>query len=446
MTYFLSPVGNDQQCDANGNPLVGGKIYTYLAGTTTPAATYTDSTSGTQQANPIILNSLGLPASPIWQTGGIPLKYIIKDSADVLIRTIDNVSGVNDTSSTASEWTDSGFVPTYISATQFSVPGDQTAIFQVNRRVRTKNTAGYVYGRITAAAYAASITTVTVLNDSGVIDAGITLVAYGFLSYSPTSLPYGIYVNVGDASQIVSKIQSLPDPTLASNAMTLPASTHLLDFRSPTLTTGVPSTVSGTAAALVVPAGASLGHVNGVQGTDIEVIMNIGGTLEKAIVNLAGGNDLSEAGVISTTAISAAATAANVFYSTTARTNVPYRVVRSITSTQATAGQWATTPSLVQGQGGQALTAMSSLGYGQSWQTVTRNSGTTYYNTTGKPIEIFITCANNGAGTLVVSGVTVGTGTTGTVGTVPCLSATIPAGASYSITFAGGAGTTTELR
>lgn len=60
MALYLSPIANDQQIDANGDPLVGGKIYTYLAGSSTPAATYTDSTGITAQANPIILNSLGL--------------------------------------------------------------------------------------------------------------------------------------------------------------------------------------------------------------------------------------------------------------------------------------------------------------------------------------------------------------------------------------------------
>ena len=246
------------------------------------------------------------------------------------------------------------------------------------------------------------------------------------------------------------QIQSLPDPTLSANAMTLPASTHTLDFRSATLTTGVPATVSGTAAALTIPAGATLGAVSAVQSTVVEVIMNNGGTLEKAVINLAGGVDLSETGVISTTAISASATANNVFYSNTARTNLPYRVVREIVSTQATAGQWATSPSLVQGQGGQALAAMQSLGMGQTWQAVTRTSGTTYYNTTGKPI-VFSSYSISATAidyTITVSGVQIArsaynSATTG----IQFVSAIIPPGAPYVLTVvAGGAPTTVELR
>lgn len=208
MPYYLSPVANDQQCNANGVPLSGGKVYTYVAGTTTPAPTYTDSTTGTQQANPIILNSLGLSASPIWMQGGTSLKFVIQDSTGVTIRTVDNVAGVNDTTNAASEWVETGFTPTYINATQFSVVGDQTPTLQVNRRVRTKNTAGYIYGRISAAVYSAGITTVTVVNDSGTLDSGLSLVATGFLSYSPTSLPYGVYAGAGANNDITALLNS----------------------------------------------------------------------------------------------------------------------------------------------------------------------------------------------------------------------------------------------
>lgn len=190
MAYFLSPVGNDQQCDANGNPLVGGKIYTYIAGSSTPVATYTDNATGTQQANPIILNSLGLPASPIWMTNGVSVKFVIQDSAGVLIRTIDNVSGVNDVAFTASEWVASGIAPTYISGTSFSMAGDQTQQFQPGRRILSANTAGTRYSTILTSVFSAGSTTITVLNDSGILDSGLSSVSYGLLSVTNSSIPY----------------------------------------------------------------------------------------------------------------------------------------------------------------------------------------------------------------------------------------------------------------
>lgn len=197
MALYLSPIANDQQMDANGDPLVGGKIYTYLAGSTTPVSTYTDSTGVTAQANPIILNSLGLSASPIWLTGGVSYKFVIKDSADVTLRTIDGIAGINDVSSTAQEWSESGLVPTYISTTQFSVPGDQTSLLQVNRRLRCDVTAGFAYGRISVSSFAAGITTITMVNDSTPLDSGLSSIAYGFLSFSPSSVPYALYASAG---------------------------------------------------------------------------------------------------------------------------------------------------------------------------------------------------------------------------------------------------------
>ena len=353
-SYYLSPIGNDQQVNSAGAPLSGGKIYTYLAGTSTPSATYTDNTGTTPQANPIILNSLGLPTSPIWLLGGFPLKFIIKDSADTTIRTVDNISGVNDTSSTASEWTSSGLTPTYISATQFSVVGDQTSIFQVNRRVRTTNTGGLIYGRITVTAFGAGITTVTVLNDTGSMDAGLSAVAYGFLSYSPTSVPYNLYMSVGDSAQTVSKVQAI-SASVAASALTISASATILDFRSSTLTSGAITTVSGTPGNLVVPSTATLGTTSAVQSRLVVLALNNAGTIELAVVNISGGNDLSETGLVTTTAIAAASNSASTVYSTTARTSVAYRVIGYIESTQATAGTWATAPSTIQGIGGRVF-------------------------------------------------------------------------------------------
>ncbi|MDD5688486.1 MAG: hypothetical protein PHE88_11725 [Elusimicrobia bacterium] len=179
--------------------------------------------------------------------------------------------------------------------------------------------------------------------------------------------------------------------TQASGALTFGLDAGSIQFRQTTLTTGVPVSRSFSALSLVLPSGGTLGAVTTVQARIVLVAIDNAGTVELACINIAGGNDLSETGTINTTAISAAATANNVFYSTTARTGVAYKIV-GVVDVVNTAGAWGN-PTLVQGAGGNAVTAMSSLGYGQTWQNVTgsRVVGTTYYNTTGKPIYVIAT-------------------------------------------------------
>jgi hypothetical protein len=191
MPFYLSPIGNDQQLDITGAPLVGGKLYTYVGGSSTPAGTYTDILGSALQANPIILNSFGIPASPIWLLGGQTIKFVITDAADVTQRIIDYVSGVNDvtTTTTQSEWVASGTTPTYISATSFSLAGDQRGAFQVGRRLLTTNTAGSIYSTILTSTFATGVTTITVANDSGTLDSGLSAVFYGLISAVNTSLP-----------------------------------------------------------------------------------------------------------------------------------------------------------------------------------------------------------------------------------------------------------------
>lgn len=190
MSAYLSPIGNEVQTDTNGAPLVGGKIYTYLAGTTSAAATYTSSAGSVSQANPIILNAQGLAANPIWLGSGVAMKLVIKDASDVTIRTIDNVLGVNDPSGVTAQdqWASYSGTPTFISATSFSVAGDQTSTFQVGRRIRTTNAGGTIYSSITASAFGAGITTITVTNDSGTLDASLSQVSYGIISKDNSSL------------------------------------------------------------------------------------------------------------------------------------------------------------------------------------------------------------------------------------------------------------------
>jgi hypothetical protein len=101
MTVLLSPVGGvaAQFFDNNGNVLSGGKLFTYSAGTTTPAATFTSSLGVTAHTNPIVLDSGGrVPGGETWLTDGIIYKFVLQTSTDVLIATYDNVTGINDSS------------------------------------------------------------------------------------------------------------------------------------------------------------------------------------------------------------------------------------------------------------------------------------------------------------------------------------------------------------
>lgn len=85
----LSPQPKMQFTTAAGVPLSGGKVYTYIAGTTTPQATFTDYTGATPNTNPVILNSRG--EANIW-LGGALYKFKLTDANDVEIWTVDYIS------------------------------------------------------------------------------------------------------------------------------------------------------------------------------------------------------------------------------------------------------------------------------------------------------------------------------------------------------------------
>lgn len=205
MSVNLSPIGTDAPfVDSNGDPLNGGKLYTYTAGSSTPQTTYTTSAGNVQNANPIVLGSTGYPTSggsvvAIWLTAGVSYKFILENAAGTVLWTRDNISGINDTTVTIDQWV-SGPAPTYISATSFTLSGDQTSTFHVGRRIRTTNSGGTIYSTITASAYGA-LTTVTVANDSGTLDSGLSAVSYGLLSKDNDSMPRGIFPTLANVSK-----------------------------------------------------------------------------------------------------------------------------------------------------------------------------------------------------------------------------------------------------
>lgn len=348
----LTPTPKQQIYGSDGNPLVGGKIYTYAAGTTTPLATYTDEGAGTANTNPIILNSLG--QANIWLAPSSAYKFSVYTSADVLLYTVDNIATPIDYLS-------------LVTSLASPPPIGSTA----------PNSGAFT----TLAATTGTITTVncTTVNAT-------TITATGTITAETLTFEGGGSMTKPPEAGI----QSIT-AAAAANALTVTLSATTLDFRSATLTSGtVVSRVISSPISVVVSSGSTLGTVSAVQSRIVVLAIDNAGTVELAVVNIVGGNDLSETGLISTTAEggAGAADSASTIYSTTARTNVAYRVVGFIESTQATAGTWATAPSTIQGNGGQALIRPSS---GSMVRLNTANG----YGSTNTRIRRFTTVVTN---------------------------------------------------
>lgn len=79
--------------DSNGDPLAGGKLYSYQAGTSTFLATYTDQTETTENTNPVILDANGEAA--VW-IGSNSYKFRLTNAEDTDLLTEDNISYLND--------------------------------------------------------------------------------------------------------------------------------------------------------------------------------------------------------------------------------------------------------------------------------------------------------------------------------------------------------------
>lgn len=89
MAVSLAPEAHIQFSDATGAPLASGKVFTFAAGTATPLATFTDSTGGTPNANPVILDAGGF--ANIWLTNNVGYKFQVQNAAGSTLWTVDNI-------------------------------------------------------------------------------------------------------------------------------------------------------------------------------------------------------------------------------------------------------------------------------------------------------------------------------------------------------------------
>lgn len=176
-----------------------------------------------------------------------------------------------------------------------------------------------------------------------------------------------------------------------ANGMRITLNPTVIDFRNATPGSGLVDSVEIVAPVhLDIPSGATLGTTNGQKAILAYGVLNNGGVAEGFVNNLAGELELSEQGLLTTTALSAASDLANVVYSMVARANVPYRLLGFLEVTQAAVGTWVTAPSLLNGSS--SPLAMWLAGYGQAWKDVSgaRASGVPQTNLTGRDIEVAV--------------------------------------------------------
>lgn len=148
--------------------------------------------------------------------------------------------------------------------------------------------------------------------------------------------------NVGFTSTVAASANTI---ALKGRDLSAPSATNSVDvaFQNATIATGDYAVVRTTAAtSIVIPNGATLGFTTSEDGYVYIYGINNAGALELAVSKKAL---WQEHQLASTTAISAAADSDNVLYSTTARTDVPVRLLgRQRITTGATPGQWGTGP------------------------------------------------------------------------------------------------------
>ena len=350
--------------DNNGKILSGGNLYIYSAGTTTPLTTYTSSAGTIANSNPIVLDSAGRVPNEIWINTTSTAKFVLYTSTGSLIGTWDNI-------------------PSYAAALNLTGTNNAVAYFNSVGTFTSSSNMTFdgsnltVAGGITAGSNVSitgSISTTGTATFGGNTAVTGTISATGGITSSTTAVTQ----SVGDNSTKIAttafvastsakaKIQPLTVSGPTGGVITLTLAPTTLDFRDTNTGSGTITSVSNSSSLTIQLVGAAtLGAVSGVQ-TRIAVLAIYNSTIaamELAVVNVIGGAQIDECNIVNTSAVSSG-TSASVFYSTTARSSVAYRVVGFIDATN-TSGSW-TALSLIQG-GAQYPTGPLNLRIAKAW-------------------------------------------------------------------------------
>jgi len=185
----ISPIFNDPSFNDNqGNPLSGGLIFTYEAGSSSILKdTFTTPAGDVANSNPIVLDSSGRLPTSIWLSEGEAYNLVLtKSDGTTVLKGFDDVTGATsgDGGGGGTAIWVSATGGTYLSPMQFLVTGNLTSAFGIGNRVRITLSGGYTYGTVTAVSFSSPNTQVTIINDGAVLNSSLSLVEYSVLRAS----------------------------------------------------------------------------------------------------------------------------------------------------------------------------------------------------------------------------------------------------------------------
>lgn len=323
-----------QPDNVNGVPLAGALLYFYTAGTTTPITVYQDSGLITPHAFPVVADASGI--FPIIYVNSTTYKTVLKTALGVTVQTADNIN----TTAASSTVLDSVFTLQNASdqtkQAQFSLAGLTTGTLRTYTLPDSN-------GTLLTTGSAATLAQALAGTSSTAVIAANALAQERQLISSPFNL--GLAASVGSSALTVSVKGADGNDPSSSNPVTV-------SFRNVTAATGTPTSLTLTAAlSLVISSGSTMGFTSATIGRLWIVLFNDAGTARLGLVNALSGTSIMalRPGLYSSTAEGGAggADSAQIIYTNSAVTAKAMIILGYLEATEATAGTWATTPSLL---------------------------------------------------------------------------------------------------
>src|SRR5208282_2217697 len=130
-------------------------------------------------ATSIPLGTDGRVPGEIWLPAGVAYKFVAlapDGLTPIPNSSWDNIIGINDVSTSFSQWVASGVTPIYSSTKQFTTAGNTTATFPAGTRCQFTVNAGTVYGTVSSSSFSVATTVNMVMDPGEALDSGLSSV------------------------------------------------------------------------------------------------------------------------------------------------------------------------------------------------------------------------------------------------------------------------------